>query len=165
VLDEAVDEDELRRVALAVKAEDSATYERTFILHFTPEMPRSEGVAWATSHFDPTLEIHVNGLTPSEQAELEQLPDEDGREIVGTWMDPVTSARIQIYEAGGTRHLEFRFADGSSYVEELRPSSKAKGAWEDVEGSAAGDYYLVNADGHLELHDDMGLISTKRPAD
>ncbi|MCH7702181.1 MAG: hypothetical protein IID37_10880 [Planctomycetes bacterium] len=61
-LNKKVSERTLRALALKLKSQDSRNYERTFIVYYLPDMKVGAG-AWATTHFDPDLEVRVLGLT------------------------------------------------------------------------------------------------------
>ena len=65
-LDKEVSEDALRAIAVELKSGDSRHYERTFIVYYLPEMPVGGG-GWATTHFDPGLEVRILGLAGQEE--------------------------------------------------------------------------------------------------
>jgi hypothetical protein len=53
----------LRAIATQLKNSDAHTYERTFIVYYLPGMEIGS-LAWATSHFDPELQVRIIGVTP-----------------------------------------------------------------------------------------------------
>src|ERR1039458_10482874 len=68
-----VSEEVLRAIATKLKNSDHGTYERTFISYYLPGMKVGSG-AWATSHFDPDLEICILGVRSEEHtSELQSL--------------------------------------------------------------------------------------------
>jgi len=72
-IDKRVSEEELRTIALELKASDSKSYDRTFICFYLPGMEVGAG-AWATSHFDPDLKITFNEWATKEGvAKLQRL--------------------------------------------------------------------------------------------
>ena len=52
----------LKRIATKLKNSDGQSYDRTFIGYYLPDMKLNSGY-WATTHFNPNLEIQILGLT------------------------------------------------------------------------------------------------------
>ena len=84
-LNRTVSEEVLRAIATKLKNSDHGTYERTFISYYLPGMKVGSG-AWATSHFDPDLEICILGVSTDQEELLfpYQRPCQNWRE----WMPP-----------------------------------------------------------------------------
>src|ERR1039457_4223586 len=84
-LNRKVSEEVLRAIATELKNYDQHTYERTFIGYYLPGMDVGSG-AWATSHFDPDLEICILGVSTDQEELLfpYQRPCQNWRE----WMPP-----------------------------------------------------------------------------
>ena len=68
-LNKKVSEETLRSIAVELKNLDRRHYERTFICYYLPDMQVGEG-AWATTHFDPDLTVHIQGLTIENETAL-----------------------------------------------------------------------------------------------
>ena len=115
-LNKRVTEEVLQTLALRIKASDSRSYQRTFILYYLPDMEVGAG-AWASSHFNPELEVEIFGTSAEEHAALtaSEAPNES-REIIGKWMDnrPFVTRRIVLYRENGKVFMESTYADGSS---------------------------------------------------
>ena len=79
-LNKRVAEDALRAMALKLKSQDSRDYDRTFITYYLPGMTVGAG-AWATTHFQPDLEVKILGLWTEEEKKLSTAPAVSG-EIV-----------------------------------------------------------------------------------
>ena len=62
-LNKEVSEETLRAIALKLKSNESQEYERTFIGYYLPGMTIDAGY-WATTHFNPTLDVRILGLSP-----------------------------------------------------------------------------------------------------
>ena len=84
-LNRTVSEEVLRAIATKLENSDHGTYERTFISYHLPGMKVGSG-AWATSHFDPDLEICILGVSTDQEELLfpYQRPCQNWRE----WMPP-----------------------------------------------------------------------------
>jgi hypothetical protein len=119
-LNRKVSEKTLRGIALELKSRDTRDYDRTFIACLLPGMVVGSG-AWATTHFNPDLEVRINGLTVEEEAALVARPESDNREIVGHWLDerPFVGSRIAIFKDHGKLYVERVFKDGGTWKEEL----------------------------------------------
>ncbi len=59
-LNTAVSESELAQIATKIKGKVLRSFERTFIEYYIPGMKEGAG-AWATTHFDPNLEVRILG--------------------------------------------------------------------------------------------------------
>ncbi|MGB8953402.1 MAG: hypothetical protein WCC06_12145 [Candidatus Aminicenantales bacterium] len=159
-----VSEETIRAIALKLKAEDSRTYERTFITYYLPDMKVGAG-AWATSHFNPDLEVRILGLSVEEKKELtatDPLPQD--REIIGRWLDESTfgDGLITIYREQGKLFSERKFKDGSILKEELIEKKSSKGRRFDraKETRSGGDHWVIIPNGDLQFYDNDGLWKT-----
>lgn len=163
-LNKRVSEETLRALALKLKSGDSRSYERTFIGYYLPDMKVGSG-AWATTHFDPELEVRILGLTKEQEKTLTKQPTDPSREVLGRWLDerPFVGNMITIFRQAGNLFMENAFADGSSGKMEIlaRPSPFGK-RFEDKDPNDFGEYFLIDSDGNLQLWDRDGLISTAK---
>lgn len=120
--------------------------------------------AWATTHFDPDLEVRILGLTAEQEKALTEPSDDPSRQVVGRWLDerPVGD-RITIFEQDGKVYMENVFPDGSKGKKEIVPEPSATGKrYEDKDGNDFGEFYLIDSQGNLQLWDQDGLISTAK---
>ena len=163
-LNKKVSERTLRALALKLKSQDSRNYARTFIVYILPDMKVGAG-AWATTHFDPDLEVRILGLTAKQEEALKQLPHDPSREIIGSWIDDrmYLGNRTTIFRQDGKLFMERVSWDGSSGKKEIvaKPSTSSK-KFEDKEGNSFGEFYLIDSRGNLQLRDQDGLISTAK---
>lgn len=164
-LNKKVSEETLRSLALKLKSQDARNYERIFICYYLPDMKVGAG-AWATTHFDPDLEVRILGLTAKQEEALKQQPDDPSREIIGSWIDDRMhfGHRVTIFRQDGKLFMENTFNDGSSGKKEIvaKPSASGKKFVENKEENRSGEFYLIDSRGDLQLWDQDGLISTAR---
>lgn len=163
-LNKKVSEETLRAIALKLKAQDSRNYERTFICYYLPDMEVGAG-AWATTHFNPNLDVRILGLTAEQEETLKQQPDDPSREVIGSWLDesPFIGSRITIFRQNGKLFIENTYKDGSSGKKEIVEKLSGKDrTFRRKEGSSVGEFYLIDNQGNLQMWDEEGIISTAR---
>jgi hypothetical protein len=164
-LNNKVSEKVLHSIAMKLKNADSNTYERTFIGYYLPGMEVNAGY-WATTHFNPELEVRILGLTAEQEQALTQEPEDASREIIGSWLDesPFAGKRITIFRKDGKLLMENTYKDGSSGTKELvaRKSPLGHQRFDKVGDSTAGDHWILDSGGNLQLRDNEGLIATAK---
>jgi len=159
-LNKKVSESTLRAIALELKSGDSRPYDRTFIVYYLPEMPVGAG-GWATTHFDPGLDVRILGLTPEEASAGVDSLLPSTREDIGRWSDDRNGTQIVMYRDHGRPYLEQFFNDGSVLKEELVESLTPLGRrFESKVGSSLGDHWVIDAGGQLQIRDNVGLVYT-----
>jgi hypothetical protein len=161
-LSRKVNEDELRTIAHELRRQRSGEYQRVFIVYYLPEMQVDAG-GWATSHFNPELEVRIQGLSDEQEQTLRRTDVDTSREIIGRWLDdtPFVGRRISIYRSHGKLFVEQAFKDGSTMHEELMERPTATGtAYRKVHEANGDAFYVINAQGNLEIRDAEGIIST-----
>jgi len=164
-LNKAVSEDTLRAIALKLESEDARSYDRTFITYYLPGMEVGSG-AWATSHFDPDLEVRILGFTPEEEKRLAVEPTPENREIIGRWRCQFPPSRITISREGGKIYLEQKLKDGGSLKINLEEKQSPLGRrFDKVEGSSSGDHWIVDSQANLQIRDNQGLFTTAKKID
>lgn len=161
-LNKKVSEHTLRAIALKLMAQDSRPYDRTFITYYLPGMTVGAG-AWATTHFNPDLDVRILGLTAEANAKPITKSVPANREVIGRWLDENLGSRITIFGEKGRLFIEQTFTDGSSLQWELAERKSPLGRrFDKVEGSSTGDHWVVGSDGNLQMRDDDGLIATAK---
>jgi hypothetical protein len=121
--------------------------------------------AWATTHFDPDLEVCILGLTAEEEEALKQQHDDPSREVIGSWLDdrPFIGNRITIFRQNGKLFMENTYKDGSSGKMEIVKKLSDKGiTFRGKEINRFGEFYLIDNQGNLQMWDEEGIISTAR---
>ena len=163
-LNRTVSEEVLRVIALELKKQDPKKYERTFITYYLPNMKVGAG-AWATTHFNPDLDVRILGLTIEEEKSFINEPETSSRNIIGVWFVdmPLAASKITIYQENGKlyKKQEFKGSDGFHREMEKIPSSSGQ-RFQEKDGSGYGEYYLIDGQGNLQLWDQEGLITTAK---
>lgn len=147
-----------------MKAKEERQHERTAIFYYLPAvLPELAGQAWATTHFKPTLEVKILGLSEQEEAEMRKLPLDHKGKRIGAWLpDDQYKTLDLIYEQdGAVKIAEIRSATerSDSTMTELpslngRRFMKARGS----------NYYDVDYAGNLRISNAVGqVISAAKP--
>lgn len=153
-LPERISEQQLRQVANEIKNEDSNSYERTFIMY------RIKGeksvAAWATTHFDPNLDIHFIGLSSDDFKKLLNLKLDIGGEVVGRWISPngLTDHIVVFYKKNKKYFKQDFYIDAT-----LKPYELLKdGTNYRYKNPDETQYFIIDSKGDLEYHGESGNI-------
>ena len=166
-LNRKVPEEVLRTIATQLKNSDQHNYERTFIVYYLPGM-KVGSLAWATSHFDPDLQVRIIGVSSDQEEFLLSKTAHPAGIRIGRWMEEGALAGIIIiYREGGETFLERNFKDGSSVREEVveRPSPGGRRFEIRAPSSDDGAYYVIDKNGNLQLRDIQGVINNSKKID
>ncbi len=158
-----ITETDLRKTAFAIHNQ-YPDYERTFILYWLPSM-EVEGMAWATTHFNPSLKVVIQGMSVDEEESVKQTALK--ADAVGRWLDhtPYIGGAIVIESEGDRLFLVRRFADGSGELRwEVRETQfDGRRGFDPVVPRPDKTFYVIAADGSLEIWDEQGLFSKALP--
>ena len=163
-LNRKVSEGVLQYIAMKLKNSDPTTYDRTFIGYYLPDMKVNAGY-WATTHFNPNLEVRILGLTAEQEEVLKQQPADPSREVIGSWLDgrPFGGGRITILRKDGKLFLENKYKDGSVGTAEIVETRSRNGRRFDYKPDRGhGEYYLINSRGELQQLDQDGPFMTAK---
>lgn len=163
VLEQKISEDDLRALANSIRAQEGREYDRFFIGYYLPGMKPGAG-GWATTHFDPTLEVKILGLTIDQETELRARLK--GKQADGAWID----------QGLGTRALLLRHTDAGFFMDWYSPDSpvltyelsvheRYGQARYIIKDNDFGEYYTIAGNGDLAIWDTEGLIQTLKPLD
>lgn len=157
-LEEKIAEEEIEAIARAIHNGETRTYERIFITYYLPGMQVGAG-AWATSHWNPDLEVRVLGFTAEEERqalEREASDAADAPRRIGRWVDqtPFVASVIELVELpSGQLEMHQRFKDGSERTVLVSRSG-------DKYTLERGEYLQIDKAGRLKWYDQEGLIVT-----
>ena len=150
----------LHSIAWKIKEGEVQKYERIFIFYWLPGMEVGSG-AWATTHFDPELEIRILGLTQEEEARMIRETTSQSRDIVGVWMDdrPYVGATLTLYYENGRLYLESRYKDGSGSTDVMTEQLYDFGKrLVEEDGNPHGEYFVLDSKGDLHSGGKGGLF-------
>lgn len=134
------------------------------------------GFVWATSHFDPELEISINGSTIEEDIkkdkllgkiddeisinsstnEEDKLSKKSNSEIIGKWDENKFSfTNLIIYKKGNKTFLKTIFKNGSVLDDELIENKTSGGIRYDYKDAESNnnEYFILNSEGMLDIYD------------
>lgn len=153
-LKEKITKEQLRALAFKLKSKNPNEFERTFICYLLPGMKLNAG-AWATTHFNPDLEVRILGLTVDEDKKLRQLPENQPPGYLGSWLieDGEFSRRISIYKKEGVFYMETMFNDGGTGEDQL-VEKKYDGGRKFMKLKKAGpknDFYIIDPNSNLQI--------------
>lgn len=143
--------------------------------------------AWATSHFDPELEIFINGSTTEEDikkdklleeidneipingstTEEEKLSKKNDSEIIGKWDENKFSfTNLIIYKKDNKTFLKTIFKNGTILDDEIIENKTSGGIRYDYKDAESNnnEYFILNSEGMLDIYDPIdGKYTTAKP--
>jgi len=169
-LNKKVSESTLRTIALKLKAQDPRSYERTFISYILPGMKLNSG-AWATTHFDPNLEVRILGSSLEQEQFFRSDAANSLQSAIGTWFYEMFGVVQQfnlsrtwtIYRQNNSFYIKTTYTDGGGETELIEEKPHPKGRLFQTKKQATdGEYYLLDGQGDLQLWDKEGWIATAK---
>ena len=163
-LEKKVSKDFLQKLALKLRKAEPRKYDRMFITYYLPGMTPGSG-AWATSHFNPNLEVKILGTTIEEEKALMSKPQKSSDKIIGEWLDESSyGAKYTLIKRNGKIIMICKYKDGSRSEEEMiQKKQSGKLRFEEKEGNDFGEYYLIESNGRLAIYDNSGFGFSMRP--
>jgi len=159
-LPDRISEDEIKAIAEHLRDNEGESCSPLFIFYFLPgEIPGTD-MAWAYSHYNPQLEIQINGLSLKTKATLEADKTSDDENVVGSWLDAGSiSRKIVIKKINNSYRMTSTYGDGSG--ETVTLTVKVVNGEErlyETPGNLYGDYMVIKENGNLAFFDDAGFI-------
>jgi hypothetical protein len=154
LLNKKVDESVLTEIAQTLRS-TRTQYERLFIMYNIEGM--SDMMAWATSHYNPHLEVKIMGSTNEEDAATSDVSDIPG-EIIGKWRSEksLMGAVLILYKAKNNKlMMKIVFSEGGEMLDEIVKSKQA-GKVKYTDDNSHGEYYLVEENGNLGMYGENG---------
>lgn len=158
-LPERVSKQQLEIIANEIKNADRSTYERTLIMYRIKD--EKSVAAWATTHFDPNLDIHFIGLDADQYKALLKMDRTVDGEKIGEW-----------YATGGTEHVvviykkDGQYYENKYFVDDTTAPKPEKLKYKDGQyryaNSTENWYFKVNDAGDLEYWGESGNSTTAK---
>jgi len=160
-LEGRVSEATLSKIAQKIKSSDSKSYERTFIVYYLPDGEVGTG-GWATSHFNPKLEVKILG---SETQITPKVDENEESDVVGRWGHSTFLGGVAytIIRSGDDFLLRTTYKDGSTSEESVQARREGKQVIiKSKDPNASGDYWIMDDEKGLLIMDSEGLIVTAK---
>ena len=153
-LNKKIDKKVLQEIAMEIR-EDRTQYDRLWIFYYIPNM--TEGMAWATTHFTPNLEINIIGSTENQDIQTSTTTDIEG-EILNKWRSEKSlmgGTLILFKNLSQKKTMRITFKDGSKMESEI-VESNLNGKIKYQDDNENGEYYIVESNGNLGLYGKNG---------
>lgn len=153
-LNKKVDQKVLQEIAMEIR-EDRTQYDRLWIFYYIPNM--TEGMAWATTHFTPNLEINILGSTENQDVITSKTTDIEG-EILNKWRSEKSlmgGTLVLFKNLSQKKIMRITFKDGSKMDSEI-VESNIKGKIKYQDDNENGEYYILESNGNLGLYGKNG---------
>jgi len=139
---------------LAEELFNSKDQQRRFYIFYKLKGVENSVAAWATSHFDPELEIDIIGSTTAEDINKDKLSEKIDGEVIGKWDEnKYTFSNLIIYKKDNKTFIRTIFKNGQTSDVELNEKKTDKGIRYDYkDGGYNGEYFILNNDNGLELY-------------
>jgi uncharacterized membrane protein YqaE (UPF0057 family) len=157
-LEQKITEDELRRLGEAIKRNGRKNYERVFITYYLPHQTPGSG-AWATTHFDPNIDVRVLGFG-ADEVPTPQQTDAQKADRVGRWEYSDAIGQVFTISRVGTGFsMTVEFKGGGKVVERVTAQREGERVIiSPAEPKDSGDYWILDEQKNLLLMDSEGLI-------
>lgn len=153
---------ELKEFAENLKNQINEPYERIFIEYYLPGMVVDKG-AWAITHYTPDLHASILGMSSEEEKQLSSTSEKlNADKITGVWYENLAKSKMTIYSKSGKIFLLHSFNDGSKHTDQVKKIKTSNGqkSYTPIGENLFNEYYILNSNGDLEIHDEVeGLIT------
>jgi len=157
-----ISKDNIVQVAEYISQNEGAGCSPLFIFYFLPDETPGIDAAWAYSHFDPQLNVGINGLSLENEATLTVLQPTAEKNVIGTWLDTWgLSHNVIIRKVNGEYQMTSQYSDGSGGTITL--TEKAVDGQERLYDEESGTYMVIENNGKLGVYDNQGLIYECEP--
>ncbi|MEG0927928.1 hypothetical protein [Chryseobacterium sp.] len=131
---------------LAEELYNTKDKQKRFYIFYNLKGNENSIVAWATSHFDPELEISISGSTNTEDNKMLLEAKKVEGNIIGIFNEQdYTFSLYTIYENNGKTFVKTTFKDCQSMIEEMLKSDTKNGIkLINVNSGSQGEYFILN---------------------
>jgi hypothetical protein len=119
-LPDRISVDKIKQIAEFISENEGLDCSPLYLYYFLPNEKPCIDTAWAYSHFNPQLEVKINGLDLETKATLESNAPQVNENEMGTWIDTgVLSHRIVIRKMMDAYQMTTVYGDGSGETKTL----------------------------------------------
>lgn len=151
-LKEKISKEKLTSIANELR-KTRGTYDNLWIFYYLPGM-KIGSIAWATTHFSPSLKVEIIGSTMEEDKKLKGSANSVDGKVVGQFYEKqYTSATYTIYEKNKKTFMKISFKDGSSIDDEMKKQNVPTGTKLTVKSGGSNDeYFILTKSNTLEFY-------------
>lgn len=159
-IEKRLDERELAGLVDAIVDAEPKAYARTTVNFLLPLSRPADG-PWASATAVRNVAIKVPGLSADEERRYRAEAAADLREIVGSWLTshPAPAGRLTLVRDRERMLLDWQTREGASLGREVTQTPVAGASRIDYLAGAADNFFILTADGGLEVHGRTGLIA------
>ena len=153
-LNKKIDKEVLQEIAMKIR-ENRNEYSKLWIFYHIPNM--TEGMAWATTHFTPNLEINIIGSTENQDIITSKTTDIEG-EVLNKWRSEksLMGATLVLFKNSSNKQImRITFKDGSKMDSEIIKSN-VNGKVKYQDDNENGEYYILESNWNLGLYGKNG---------
>ena len=111
-LEDKISKEAIKAIANDIKRNNPG-YDKYFIIYLLPGMEINNG-AWATSHFNPSLEVNILGRQTDDTSKIDKSSSDINEEkIIGKWEDNTLGKLFIIHKDSSNYKLRTIYKDGS----------------------------------------------------
>lgn len=158
-LDERVTKQQLEKIANEIKESDKNNYERTLIMYRIKD--EKSVAAWATTNFDPDLEINFIGLDADKYNTLLKMARHVEGEKVGEWYNTSGYDHIVVIYKKDGQYFENSYFEDTNTTPKPRKLKFENGKYSYAD-SDENWHFLVNDAGDLEYWGESGNSTTAK---
>lgn len=166
ILNDRLSVAQLTAIAEAIKASGTDKVDLTFIAYrLSTQSPNS--MAWATTHYQPNLEVKIQGLTIEElQAIDKNYKAINYEKVVGTWLYDAGLKYLKVFYIKDGKLFNDDIFDTGKNTEALKLSKSNDGSIHiKTKNSQDDEYYTLDNDGNLLEWSERGNYLTTPPYD
>lgn len=164
-LPERVSAEQLQALAEKIKAAQTHKTDRTFISYTLEGHP---SMSWATTHYNPDLEVSVLGLSNEDyQQLLSKSLRKEYPQLVGAWIgERVFNALYIVYVNDGVVHQDLLFPNGEKLSYPMKVVKEAGGMLrlEEIDGDEP-EFLRLAPSGMLQFWNENRNFTTLVPRD
>ena len=153
-LNKKIDKQVLEEIAMIIRA-DRMEYNKLWIFYYIPNM--TKGMAWATTHFTPNLEVNIIGSTENQDITNSKTSDIVG-EVLNKWRSEKSlmgGTLILFKNSAQKKIMRITFKDGSKMDSEI-VESNLNGKLKYKDNNENGEFYILELNGNLGLYGKNG---------
>ena len=139
---------------LAEELFNSKDKQRRFYIYYSLINSNDDEMVWAISHFDPELEITINGSTATQEIKVKENASKVDGKIIGMFYEEeFTSASYTVFEKDNKIFVKNLLKNGQSTQNEMIESKVENGKkLEFKDGLYNGEYYILTNNNQLEFY-------------